>query len=256
MRPRFFVDEEERLLRWLVVGFDGERERVVPDQRAVADEVAAIAHLVEVAEHVEIRVPRFVPLGDRLVDRDVDAAHAAAVLHRVPVVEPDRGVVHLEVRVVPVRNDERHARVVAEVRRQMQVHQVFERVPVLSREPRRPGRPRVIPAMTRHCNIGRRVLQHELDAGDQEVLRTYNGMGGRQLVDLRELLVDVVADEAYEQRQHDVRDLDVLLQQLHEPDAGLEELRRPRAGDLQVIAVEPRRLRCRRFLRCASRTRP
>src|SRR5208282_3768032 len=79
LRIEFLVNEKERLLRAFVVRLDAQRICVVPDQASVRNEVSRVDELMEVTKDVEVSPYPFVPLGDRFVGRDVNAANTAAI---------------------------------------------------------------------------------------------------------------------------------------------------------------------------------
>ncbi len=230
----------------LVVSLDGERIRVESDERAVGNEVPTVLHLVEVAEDIEIGPLHLVPLRNCLVGRNEDSANATLIPDFVPVMEPNRHPVHLQIRVVPFGNDELHARLILEVTRKAIEHEVLERVPTLGGNLHLLGGAAVVPRVARNDNlIEIATLQEELDAGRDEIACVDGSIHRRKLIELHQLFMDVVGDEVTQQREHQGLDGRRLAHDLDQPEAILEKLVRPNLREIQiesVLHVDRRRL--------------
>ena len=154
------------------------------------------------------------------------------------VLEANHRAVDIHVAVHSGRNDELHPRLVAVVSRQVHIHEEFEAVPVLGREARFVGRPGVVARVAGNRQRQRRVVEQKIDPCDDEPLRREERVIREQPVAFRALgVVDLVGDEIAKQSQHQVVDLDVLLEQPREPEQRLEELSRPLTRDLRVVDV-------------------
>lgn len=185
------VDDEHTLLGLLELRLDSDGVRVVPDERAVADEATTPEELVEVSEDVHVSTTVGVPRIDCLVHRNRDSADTATVVDGVAVMEAERESVDVDVGVVCVRDDELHTRIVLVLLGELGVQEQFEGIAHLGCDVNLLRDTSVVSCRADHHELVGAVLQHEVDTRLDVFHRTARRFDRAKATGLQQLLVDI-----------------------------------------------------------------
>lgn len=233
----FLVDEKERLDGGLVFSLNPDGEGRETDEAPVPHVPPRGEVRVPMPVAVDVGLAGFIPLGQRLVERDVKPAHAALVSHRVAVVEADGVAVDTQVGVVAVLDDEPNPLFVPKDFGEVVVHHPLKRVAPLTPDVNLLGDSGVVAAGTGDGEYQFRIGEDVADARFQQVRREEHGVDRKQGAVLRKLLVDVAGDEVTAKPQHEVLDGHVLLFLLDHANDAVKEGSSAGAGDRNAVVV-------------------